>query len=251
MALPKLEGLVVVPTGGWAIAADEGGGDETATVAAGNYYLTSTTSLLSALKTALDGTTLTGVFTVTLDDTDDTSLGKVTISSTVAFTAVWTSTDLMEALGFTGDLTPSATSFTGASQARYLYLPTCGRSNPMAADGDAGAEMSDLTTAVSPTGKVVSLGYSRRFVDNLEFQMLKGSSTWITHETTTNASLQKFYRDVIANGRPVRYHKARETDATYTEWVVTNPDFKPTPVVPNWDSASALYFYQTEVLKNA
>lgn len=250
MALPKLEGLIVVGSG-WTIAADEGGGDEDATVAAGNYYLTSTTSLLSALATALTGTSLTGTFTVTIDDDSDTSLGKVTIASDVAFTAVWTSTDLRDALGFTGNLTPSATSFTGAAQARFLYLPTCGRSNQMAADGDAGAEMSDLTTAVSPSGKVVSLGYSRRFVDNLEFQMLKGSSVWITHETTTNASFQKFYRDVISVGRPFRYHKARETDGTYTEWVATNPDFTPTPVVPSWDNAAALWAYRTDVVKNA
>ena len=92
MALPKLEGRITFASA-QDIAVVDGGGGGTATVAAGNYYLTSASdagfSLLAALKTALEALPGAVTYTITLDDTSDTSTGKITITpnaGTVALT---------------------------------------------------------------------------------------------------------------------------------------------------------------------
>lgn len=253
MPMSKMEGRVTVPTGGWSMSLQEftpNAGPTTVTVAAGDYYLTSTTSLLTAVKNALDGMAGgAGVYTVSLDDDADSSLGKVTISATgvTTFNITWSSTDLRDRLGFTANLSGAAT-YTGSEQAEYLFLPNVYRSNPMSPDGDQGAEESDFSITFSSSGASKRLAYNRRQVDNLEFTHLLGSKAFITWESTTNESLQKFWRDVIYPGYPFRYHKSRDTDATFVTWVALGGgEFKPKPVNPGWNNANSLWGWASEV----
>src|SRR5687768_7257565 len=130
MALPKIEGMVTVPTGGWSVSVTEDpAATSTVTVAAGDYFPTSTTALLSAFSTALtSNSTLAGTYTVSLDDASDSSTGKVTISAAgvTTFAITWTSTALRDALGFAGN-TSAALTVTGDNASPYVNLPNVKR----------------------------------------------------------------------------------------------------------------------------
>ena len=121
----------------------------------------------------------------------------------------------------------------------------------MSPDGDNGAEETDLTVAVSPSGYSRRHYFNARYVDTLGFQILKGSKTWQTWESTTNESLQRFYDSVLREGLEFRYHKDRSDDATYVTWIADSPEFKPQPVDPNFvGSASSLWSWSTRVIKH-
>lgn len=221
MTLPKLEGHITVPTGGWSISVTEDpAATSSVTVAAGSYWLTSTTSLVTALVTALNANgTLSGTYAATVDDTSATATGKVTISVTgvTTFAITWTSTSLRNALGWTGN-TSAAASVTSQSSSPYIYLPNVVRTNTMAPDGYKGQPVTDGTVTVSPSGTSKGITYATRYVDNLEFRFLLGSKTWRTWEVVTNESLQSFYETTIGYGCPLRYHKDRSDDTTYVSY---------------------------------
>jgi hypothetical protein len=85
---------------------DEGGGNITVTITAGQYTLT---QFLSALKTALDASAGTGVFTITAG----TNTYKVTIASTVNFIYRGTLSTINRLIGFANTDTTSGASHTG------------------------------------------------------------------------------------------------------------------------------------------
>lgn len=255
MALMKLEGEIV-------IAADLNIGTfagSTITVPQGNYFLSSTgdggatLSLTAKLKALLDAGP-GGTWTVTVDDDADTSLGKVTIARNSNYTATWNSTDFRNALGFTGDLsTASTSSFTGANQAKYLFLPNCGRSGVMGPEASDGAIESDYTISISTDGGLYALAYSKRYLDSLEWRTLKGSKVWNCLDVTTNEALEQFWNDVIFYGLRVRFHADRSVDATYRTWVIENAgSFNPQPVRPDWtDSTESLWAIRYQVRKSS
>jgi hypothetical protein len=100
------------------IIVDEGKGAQSSSITVGQYDIT---SLLSALKTALDGNNvLSGIFTCSYS----TVTYKVTISSTVAFSITYG--NLADNLGFT-DSTGSASTHTASrifdiSTTRQVYI---------------------------------------------------------------------------------------------------------------------------------
>lgn len=259
MALPKLEGRITLSSAQTMIVTDSGGASQNRVVAAGDYYLTSTAtggsaSLLSAVETALE---LSGqLYTVSLDDTADSALGKVTIAVAAGTTAIDFSgaATLRDILGFSGNIAAAA-SATGAYQARYLWLPNTGRQSPMSPEPtstayDMGGEEADGTFTFSPSGASKRLVYTRRFVDTMAFENVLGSKTWMATETVTNASLQKFWRDVIGAGLPFRFHPDRSSDTVYWTWVASNfLAFKPNAAQPNWVGANSLWSVSYEVRK--
>lgn len=253
MSLAKLEGRITVPTGGWLISHQEftpNAGPTSRTIAAGNYYL-STTGTLDPLLTELDDQLELlggGNYTVTLSATT----GKVTIAATgvVTFNITWTSTDLRDALGFTGNLSGGLT-YTGSNQARYLFLPDVTRNGSLLApDGDEGAEEADLVTSMAPDGSMVSTQYRSRKFDVLGWSKLGAAKTWVTFESTVNESLQKFWQDVNRSGRPFRYHKDRAVDATFVTWRAGETNiYQPSPEVPGWVGSKSLWNWETRVRK--
>jgi len=244
MALEKLEGAITFTAAQTVAIVEATGPSATVTVAAASstYYLTSNASLLSAVVNALnDDATLGGSYSLSLDDDTDAATGKATISATgvgANFSVTWNTTALRDALGWAANLS-GATSYQAPAQARYLFLPNCGRSNPMAPNPtaltqDMGVEESDYTITVAPSGASKRVGYNRRLTEQIEWSWLKAQKTWIQHETITNESMQRFYRDVIAIGRAFRYHPDRASDGICFEWAAREGQFHPTPVAPTW-----------------
>lgn len=217
------------------------------TMPAGRYFLNSigtgvSRSLLLEIKNQLD-TGPGGTWTVTVDDTSDTALGKVTIARSANYTATWTSTTLRDALGFTTNLsTASTATFTGANHAKYLFLPNVGRSGILSPEASTGAIESDHTIAIAPDGTLYALAFSTRTFDSLEFRLLKGSKTWSTFAVTANEALQQFYSDVIGRALRVRFYADRSDDATFRTWRVEDAGhFDPKPVREDWVGANALF----------
>ena len=248
MALPKLEAQFTLGSSQTLVVTENGGGNQNCVIAAGDYYISSATSFLTTLKTALDGLTGGGTYTVAMSS----STGKVTISVDGGndFTIDWNGTGIDSILGFSGNVTPTTASETGANQARYVFFPNVQRSDNRSPNGDDGWEESDMNVTIAPSGQTKALVFNRRFRDTLSFHNLRGSRVWISHESTTNESFQKFYRDWADGGcQFIRYHQDLTDDATYNEWRLMQPNFNPTPVVASWTGSSSLWNWTSDVRK--
>src|SRR5574343_1703060 len=200
MALMKLEGAIVLSSS--TVVGTFAG--SSVSISADTWYLNSPgysygTSFLQEFKAQLDAAT-GRTWTVTCDDDSDTSTGKITISCTGgATTATWSSTSIRNALGFTGNL-GSGTTWTGDNQAKYLWLPNCGRSGVLGPDASNGAIEADYSFAMGTDGTPYVLSYNTRYKDTLELRTVLGSKTWTTHEVTVNESFETYYGSVIAYG---------------------------------------------------
>lgn len=252
--LPKLESEIVISTA--TIAGTFGG--SVITMPVGRYFLNSigdggaTRSFCNELDNQLT-TALGGAFEVTVADGTDTSTGVVTInrSSGVAFTVTWAAnTAIRDLLGFTGNLS-SATSHTGTQQAKYLWLPNCGRSAIMSPEASNGAIETDFSFAMGSDGTPYAIAYSTRYKDSMEFRMVKGSKAWISKEVTVNESFEQFYTNSIGYGLRIRFHADRSSDSTYRTWVVENGGaYAPVPVREEWaDGANSLWGFSYQVRK--
>lgn len=220
MALLKLEGEIILTAvtpiavmGGFAVS-----------MPAGRFFLNSigtgvTRSFCDELEFQMESAMGAGSSSVTVNDDTDAATGKVTISRSSAFTVTWNSTALRDLLGFTGNL-GSASSHLAPNHAKYLHLPSAGRSGVMSPSTSTGAEFSDFSAALSTGGEVYAVGYSIRSEDTLDLRHQRGKKTWIGQESIVNESLQRFWRDTIALGRRIRFHADRSVDATYRTWVV-------------------------------
>lgn len=154
----RVESMITLDTAITFLATNSGGVDETVTLAAGDYYMTSAggvTSVIAALQTALiaDAPPATGTWTVAFS----TTTGQVTIECTGAgtFSLTWASTELPELFGFAGDLAAVSGAQTGAAQAKSVWFPDC----TLFLEGELhrAPTASDLRTTRSPRGKVLGL----------------------------------------------------------------------------------------------
>lgn len=252
MALAKLEGEIVIST---ALVAGTFSG-VVITMPVGRYFLTSigsggaTRSFLDELDNQLT-VNVGGVWDVTLADGTDTSTGVVTIARNSSFTVTWGGGNaIRNLLGFTGDL-GAGTTHTGTQQAKYLWLPNCGRSGIMAPEASNGAVETDYSFSMGTDGTPYVLAYSTRYKDSMEFRMVKGTKAWISKETTVNESFERFYTDVVGYGLRVRFHADRSVDATFRTWTVEDGgQFAPVPVREEWaDSAQSLWAFRYQVRK--
>ena len=176
----RLEALYTIPTGGWSLrATNTAGGPTLCTVAAGTYY---GTALLTALQTAINAAMGAPDFTVASAFTE-ASTGRVSVSTpSGTFTIQWdgansTSTDLRDALGFTGNLTAVSGTQTGSYAMHGVWLPD----SPLVMEDDTtvGRYTSDLRQSVGPTGNVLTL------VGNV-YQRLATGARW-THVSKDRA----------------------------------------------------------------
>ena len=193
MARGRVEARITIPTGGWSVSVTITAiGTFAVTIAAGNYF---PTDLLTTFKTQLDAATgADGVFTVS-SSWGETGTGLVTISHTIqTFTLTWTSTDLRDVLGFTGTLTPAATSFAGTLHARGVWLPDCEQDVDRGTDG--GVYETDRGVMVSPLGDVSALVYNvRQRHDGFTWAHITHPRAQITYEVTTGESFEQWWRD--------------------------------------------------------
>lgn len=248
--LGKLSARVTVPTA-WTVTVTEvPAATATVTVvAAGNTYTEDICAAVAAALTA--NATLVGTYSCSVDDGAVTSTGRVTLSASgiTSFTLTWNYTDLRDLLGFTGNLTPTAASFTSTKAAKYLWLPNCRRAPAMGPDG-VGSPRTDLTVTVSPSGVSKALAYATRYVDTFGWEFVTGRKAWATYETYANESAQSFFLNALGAGLPFRYHADRSVDGTYSEWRSTSGEYAPQPADRrHTSSASSLWRYQFEAVK--
>jgi len=240
--IEKLEGRITLSSNYQLTITEVPAANATVTVAtAGNYYLTTSTSLLSTVATALtNNATLAGTYSLSIDDDADTSTGKVTISATgiTSFAISW-APGLQDLLGFTGTQSGAA-SYTSTNQCRYLWLPSCSRTNilapvPSSTSQYLGIRETDGVSTLSPSGYYTNLQYNTRYRDTFEYMPLLGQKVFIANEQTVNESFEKFYADVVGIGAPMRFHSTRDDDSLY--WNVFFPDFgrfEPENMSPPW-----------------
>jgi hypothetical protein len=205
---------------------------------AGRYFLNSvgsggvTRSFLDELESQVN-TALGAGSIFTVDDDTDSATGKVTLARGGAFAVTWTSTDIRNLLGFTGNL-GAATSHLAPNHAKYLWLPDCGRAGVLSPSASGGALESDFTLALGTDGTPFGIGYTVRAYDSLEFRHLRAKRVW-TSQAATNAAFEGFWRLTAALGLRIRYHADRATDATYRTWVIEDAGrFAPEPFDERW-----------------
>jgi hypothetical protein len=234
VALLKLEGEIIIAT---ATALGTFGGF-VITIPVGRYFLSSigsggaTRSLCDEIEFQMETMMGAGASSVTLDDDTDAATGKVTIARSGAFAITWTSTALRNALGFTGNL-GAATSHLAPNHAKYLFLSNVGRAGLMAPSASTGALETDQTISIAPDGTCYSLAYSVRTLDSLDFRHLRGKKAWVALESSTNESLERFFRDTLA--LRIRFHADRAVDATFRTWVIEDATrYAPTAFDERW-----------------
>jgi len=244
----KWEAKVTIPTGNWTFqATDGGGGPVTITLTATNTYYPSsagndTVSLLAKIKALLDAdATLTGTYTVSLSDTT----GKVTISvDSGTFSITWTSTDLRDLLGFTGNISSQATA-TGANQCEALWMSGC-PPNKMYGLTSSGRPIYDRSVSVASDGTYAALVYASQTRDEISYEYVVAAKTLTAQEATVNEAFQTFYDNAVAGNAPwsaspgeaLRWHKDLIDDATYLAYNIlgsTEPEYS--RLDATWDGA--------------
>lgn len=148
----RLEAQMTVPVGGWAVSAtNAGGGPTVVTVPAGSYY---GSDLLTTFAAQLNASRPPG-WTVTAS-LGEGGTGLVTINcSSTPWSITWTSTDLRNALGFTGNIVAVSASQVGTSSLDGVWIPDCAMARR---DTSYGLDVrSDRRDSVSPTGSVYTL----------------------------------------------------------------------------------------------
>ncbi len=229
----RLEGRLTVPTGGWSTTINAA----TATVPAGNYYLSDLLVEVGARFATAGATTCTATASL-----GESGTGIVTITFGSAKSITWVATDLRDILGFAGNST-SATSHIGTLHARGAWLPTC----PYKAPNEIGANWQGwreghARTVGNHAGYTWTHMGQERVATWLEWPSVKRSRTWTAHEATANESWERFVRDVIwgvpawgnASG-PVRFFPDAANNGTFATYRVADAShIKPEPVFADY-----------------
>jgi hypothetical protein len=220
----------------------------TVTVPASTNYFH--TELLAALQTLLDAASgADGAFTVS-SSVGEAGTGLVTIAhATQTITITWTTaTELRDALGFAGTLTPAALSFTGTLHARGVWLPDCPHSAAYGPN-DAGHTKSDRRASVSPRGDVWATKYTSRVVlPSIRWSHVGKAKARISGETTTAASFEQWWRHThnaelsyFSVAPQVRLIWDADIPGTYTTYRLSEGDSTEMPkVVEDWNGLYAL-----------
>lgn len=185
MSHGRLEAQYYQPSN-WTVNA-VGTATNTATVIANSSR--GATELATAFGTALS-TATTDTVTVTVSS-GEAGTGLCTISSTANIAITWTSTDLRDILGFTGNLA-AATSHTGTLHVRGLWLPNAEGSFTYG-NADGGHIETDLSCTESPRGDLKGIGWTTRTVlPSALWSHVPKAFAKIAHETTVGASFEQW-----------------------------------------------------------
>ena len=254
----KLESRITVPTATWTGTLVESVGAESNvfTIAAADYYHSSTgtgaADLAATLQTALDAASDAGAnnfnYTVT-PSFGEAGTGKTTITfdGTGTFSITWTSTDLRDVFGWTGDVS-AVTTTTSQNHARSIWIASRPLVSPWG-NGDHGTYETDANSTESNSGHANTL-YSdkKRVLSFVEWSDIEAARTRVSNETTTHQSFEKFWLDGILGqatwtsspGGPLRLTWDAATDATYFQGHCTGQilkSFRPEAVRQGWAGA--------------
>lgn len=187
---------IVIPSGVAISVTNSGGGPTAVSVTAGTYRTLDT--FLTQLETDLETQRApsAGGWTLSASVYPVGATGLVTITTTQgsAFSITWTSTELRDLLGFTGNIS-SQTSATGGLYARSIWQPNA----PIYIEGstfESAPRATDLRQSVTPTGRayghVSNVSYRVR---GLRYSHVPVDRVWQEAETVGNESLERFMRD--------------------------------------------------------
>jgi hypothetical protein len=246
----RLEGRITVPTGGWTLTVNDSGagGGVTATMPAGTYFWSSpdfvgggTQSFVAAFVDALNLAAPTDTLAATLD-AGELGTGTFTLTSSGTTTVTWLSTDLRDLLGFAANLS-AGTSWTGPSQVRSLWLPSCPYNAPNQIDATfRGWREADYRGQENAAGYVWAHMGQQKIVAWLRWASVERAKVWEANETTANASFERFAQDAIwgvaawgTAGGPVRFYPDAADSDVWATYMV--PDFRriePQPYHEGW-----------------
>lgn len=217
MSTPRLEAMITVPTGGWAVSVTIGATTKTSTVPAGTYYMSSpgsgTRGLEDEITYQLD-TDWSGVASFYIDMTPATEL--YSFGSPTTFSLTWTSTSLRDEFGYADALTPAGNTFRATKHPPSVWFPKVNPANRRATVNARGAREAVQRVTRSWTGEVVSTVYNRHTVERFTFRGLTKARTWIEDGTVTNGSAEQFWADCLSAGRSFRYYTDEGASATTT-----------------------------------
>ena len=250
----KIERIIEVPTGGYAMTVNEasGGGDTVVTVTAAEK------SFWSSVYTGTGGSGSTFVTDITdhlLDHMNDTyavtiaagedGTGKVTIANTTGnFSIVWTNTTFRDLLGFTqGNLSGAAT-YTGASQAKGIWLPDAPM-NSLFGPADKGWYESDAMATESPSGNVQAIYSNRKQVNSIVWNGISRAKCRIAGEATAGESYENFWLSsvlateewAVGPGGIMRVYWDAGDNASHGDYKIVGDalqNFNPEKITANW-----------------
>lgn len=256
--MPKLEGSVVVPTGGWAFTLREAPSTFlVGTVAAGTYKAS---TLVAALQTAFnDAGNLTYAVTIDDDAVGATSVITTSVASgTFLFYTMATGMRLF--MGIDALSASLAASVVGDVGCPYVWCPKQMRGPGLCPNGSVGMPVALNTLSTSYGGVVKSLSYGELAIDVVRFSNLPGSSTWDSLGSAADGTtFESFWRAVMMNTTTyptstgkIDYHADRSVDGTYVSWQSRSVGKMPvSPTIAEWTSgAASLWNVEFDVSKH-
>jgi hypothetical protein len=171
--------------------------------------------------------------TVTIDD----ATGIMTITwGSGSHSLAWANTTVRNRCGATADF-GAATTLVMPGQVKGLWLPNVLGSNNGTVTGP-GLPESDRKVTLSRSGAVWATSNSERRRVKFQFRGLSKAKMCTADETTTNSSLETFWRDSLNYRAGVfRHHPDRTVDNVYTTWAsLMTTGLRPTRLKGAYDS---------------
>lgn len=229
MTLARLESqALIVPTGGWSFDLADGDGTHAGrTIAAGTYSPTTLFAAFVAELNAASANTYTGSI-----DNGEGGTGCATFANADADVTdvTWTSTDLRDALGFSGDLPGGGTelgprTFTGLHGMKGLWLPDCPTSGTYGAQ-DPGHTEGGVAQTISALGVTKTwVGPARVRQPGLKWSHVTAARARQAAESGAPRSWERFCREVLRGslsyfraGGTVRVVWDTTISGTYTDY---------------------------------
>jgi hypothetical protein len=249
----KLEAMIKIPTGGWAISVTDAGGTDTITVPAGEYYLSSvgdgSNDLLAELQSQLNASgTFSGTYTIS-GALGEAGTGKITfactINATVAATGnVWDSatgaSDLQDLLGFNGQSITASQSETGDDSAESVWLPDNYHWTEYG-DSDSGWTEHASRGTEAPDGTSVTFAGSKKTVNSIRWHGITRQKARVAGEVVSGESYQRFWEDWQGDGgwsvpSRVRLYWDADDDATFVTYHYTGGfEHRPARFTEDWN----------------
>lgn len=190
----RWEAALTVPAGVSIDATNSGGGPTAVSITAGSY--SGPSALLAHVVARLNAVRTPANWTGSISSTGTSPTGKSTLNWTGAgtYSITWTSTELRDLLGYTGNLAGITQGVASVStkQARGLWLPDA----TLNLDGDprSAPKRSDRRTVITPDGKAYThVGNTLYQLRNLRYTHVPLARVWEANVATANASLEVFW----------------------------------------------------------
>lgn len=242
MSCGRVEARITIPPSGWEfeVTITSVGGPYTISFSDGSLWYP--TELLDELSGELNAISGAGVFTVSVDKTDGSGSGRVTIANASHTFSITGPTEGLYLLGFgPSSMSVAAASFTSAGALRGLWLPDCPIWSRYGAEG--GHYDLSRSVSVSPGGRVYALTHgSRRVHPSIRWSHVSRARARIAGETVAGQSFEAWFMDTHGasmtcfGGAPfVRvYSDAASTVADATYQLTTPTSTEMAQAVEGW-----------------